>query len=226
MIGSEPLADQVTASGIGLFIEKGTAPMNVLERPLTTQLPVPDYVTNTRLIRWVREQAALCRPDAIYWCDGSPAEYATLCDQLVASGTFLRLNPTLRPNSFLARSDPGDGARVEDRTFICWPGYGENMRVLKWIVERARGRAVSIESPIGWMPRYEDLDWRGLEDFSPEQFNALMAVDRDAWQQEILSQEELFVKLYDRLPKELLFIRELILSSLWRSPEHWALTGE
>jgi phosphoenolpyruvate carboxykinase (GTP) len=102
-----------------------------------------------------------------------------------------------------------------------WPGFGDNMRVLKWIVERAHGRAVSIESPIGWMPRYEDLDWRGLTDFTREQFNELMSVDRNAWRQELLSHEELFVKLYDRLPKEMLFIRELILSSLWRSPEHW-----
>jgi phosphoenolpyruvate carboxykinase (GTP) len=75
------------------------------------------------------------------------------------------------------------------------------------------------------MPRYEDLDWRGLN-FSREQFKALMTVDRDLWQQEVLSHEELFIKLYDRLPKELLFIRELILSSLWRSPEHWGLAPE
>ncbi len=107
-----------------------------------------------------------------------------------------------------------------------WPGFGDNMRILKWIIERARGRAVSIESPIGWMPRYEDLDWRGLEGFLRQQFNELMSVDRDAWQQELLSHEELFVKLYDRLPKELLFIRELILSSLWRSPERWGLAPE
>jgi phosphoenolpyruvate carboxykinase (GTP) len=107
-----------------------------------------------------------------------------------------------------------------------WPGFSENMRILKWIVERAQGGAFSIESPIGWMPRYEDLDWRGMENFTRQQFNELMSVDRVLWQQELLSHEELFMKLYDRLPKELLFIRELILSSLWRSPEHWGLAPE
>ncbi|MFD3164168.1 phosphoenolpyruvate carboxykinase (GTP) [Herpetosiphon sp. NSE202] len=101
-----------------------------------------------------------------------------------------------------------------------WPGFGENMRVLKWVVERAHGHAVAIESPIGWMPRYQDLDWSGLN-FSEEQFHELMSVDRDDWNKEILSHEELFIKLYDRMPKEFLSIRELILSSLWRSPEHW-----
>jgi phosphoenolpyruvate carboxykinase (GTP) len=112
----------------------------------------------------------------------------------------------------------------KDGNFL-WAGFGENMRILKWIVERARGHAASIESPLGWVPRYEDIDWRGL-DFSKTDFENLMSVDRDVWQQEIVSHDELFVKLYDKLPKEFIFIRELILSSLWRAPEHWGLAQE
>ncbi|HZU68299.1 MAG TPA: phosphoenolpyruvate carboxykinase (GTP) [Ktedonobacteraceae bacterium] len=115
--------------------------------------------------------------------------------------------------------------RDADGNFL-WPGFSENFRILKWIVERARGRAISIESPIGWMPRYEDLDWRGMEDFTRQRFSELMSVDRDLWQRELLAHEELFIRLYDRLPKELLFIRELILSALWRSPQHWGLEPE
>jgi len=106
-----------------------------------------------------------------------------------------------------------------------WPGFGENLRILKWIVGRAQGHAASVESPLGWVPRYEDLDWRGL-DFSEAQFRQLMAVDREAWQQEVASHDELFVRLYDRLPKEFIFLRELILSALWRSPEEWGLAQE
>ncbi len=111
--------------------------------------------------------------------------------------------------------------RKDQEGKFIWPGFGENMRVLQWIVARANGCAVSVESPLGWMPRYEDLDWQGLEDFRPERFYELMSVDRDQWNAEILSHEELFVRLYDRLPKELVSVRDLILSSLWRSPEHW-----
>jgi phosphoenolpyruvate carboxykinase (GTP) len=102
-----------------------------------------------------------------------------------------------------------------------WPGYGENMRILKWIVERARGRAASIESPLGWMPQYRDIDWTGLESFSESDFEELMSVNREAWMQEMISHAELFARLYDRLPKEMVYIRELILSGLWRSPERW-----
>jgi phosphoenolpyruvate carboxykinase (GTP) len=104
-----------------------------------------------------------------------------------------------------------------------WPGFGENMRILKWVVERAHGEAASIESPLGWMPRYQDLDWRGLPEFGRERFEQLMEVDRDEWKREVLSHEELFIRLYDRLPKEMLYLRELILSALWRSPQHWNL---
>jgi len=105
----------------------------------------------------------------------------------------------------------------EDGKFL-WPGYGENMRILKWIVGRARGDSTGTETPLGWMPRYEDIDWRGLE-FSREEWDTVMKLDRDLWLKEIAMHDELFFKLYDRLPKEMTFIRELLVSNLWRSPE-------
>lgn len=101
-----------------------------------------------------------------------------------------------------------------------WPGFSENMRVLQWVVERANGHGRAAESPLGYMPHYEDMDWTGL-DFTKENFQELMTIDRELWLQEILSHEELFIKLYDRLPSEFLAMRELLISNLWRSGEHW-----
>ena len=82
-------------------------------------LTPPTFVKNAKLVAWVGEMVALCKPAAVHWCDGSDAEYQQLCQGLVAAGTFKQLNPAKRPNSFLACSDPSDVARVEDRTYIC-----------------------------------------------------------------------------------------------------------
>jgi phosphoenolpyruvate carboxykinase (GTP) len=107
-----------------------------------------------------------------------------------------------------------------------WPGFGQNLRVLKWIFNRVRGRAGATESPLGWMPRYEDIDWTGLETFGEETFRDLMSVPREDWKQEELGHQELFERLYDRIPKEFILMRELMLSSFWRSPENWKLAHE
>ena len=94
-----------------------------------------------------------------------------------------------------------------------WPGYSENMRVLRWIVERAQGHGRGRETPIGWVPRYEHIDWTGL-DFSREDFDELMEVDRAAWRKEVIAHEELFIELHDHLPPEMIYERELLICKL------------
>jgi phosphoenolpyruvate carboxykinase (GTP) len=94
-----------------------------------------------------------------------------------------------------------------------WPGFRENMRVLKWIVDRARGRAMGRETPIGWMPRYDDIEWSGM-DFPKEQFDELQAFDHGAWRAEVVSHEELFIDLHDHLPPEIVYERELLICRL------------
>ncbi|MBP8293491.1 MAG: phosphoenolpyruvate carboxykinase (GTP), partial [Caldilineaceae bacterium] len=115
--------------------------------------------------------------------------------------------------------------RRDEKGNFLWPGFGENMRILQWIVERARGRGVATETALGWVPRYDDIDWRGLP-YSRKDFEKVMRTDREEWLQELASHDSLFFKLYDRLPKEMTFIRELLLSGLWRSPEGWEMIEE
>jgi len=100
----------------------------------------------------------------------------------------------------------------EDGKFL-WPGYSENMRVLKWIVDRVRGRALGKETPIGWTPHFEDINWKGLA-FARETFEALQTVDRAQWRQEVMGHEELFLLLHDHLPPEMIYERELLICRL------------
>ncbi len=94
-----------------------------------------------------------------------------------------------------------------------WPGFGDNMRVLKWIVGRCEGEAHGVETAIGWAPEYDDIDVRGL-DVSRERFEEAQRIDMAEWHRELMLQDELFIKLYSHLPKELVFQRELLIARL------------
>jgi phosphoenolpyruvate carboxykinase (GTP) len=101
--------------------------------------------------------------------------------------------------------------KSEDGKWL-WPGFGQNMRVLRWIVDRTEGRTRAFEAPLGWMPHYDDIDWRGI-DFTEDEWKELMAIDRNKMKLQTLSHEELFLQLFDHLPKEFIFQRELLIGS-------------
>lgn len=103
--------------------------------------------------------------------------------------------------------------RKDDQGRYMWPGFGENMRVLKWIIDRCHGRSYAVETPLGWMPREQDIDLEGL-DITRDDFRAMQTIDNQEFKAEILSQEELFLKLAGDLPKEMVFQRELLISRL------------
>ncbi len=99
---------------------------------------------------------------------------------------------------------------------MIWPGFGENMRVLKWIAGRVQGTAGSAHTVLGWMPRYKDIDWTGLDSVSQEQFDELMKIDTALWQKELESHGEFFAKMKNRMPEELVLIKQMLTLSLAR----------
>jgi len=100
--------------------------------------------------------------------------------------------------------------RTDAEGRFVWPGYGENMRVLKWIVDRVRGAARGVETPLGWVPDFDHLEWSGLDKFSREQFRSVTAIKHDEWETELASHDDLFGKLKDRLPRQLQLRREML----------------
>ncbi|MBN9419108.1 MAG: phosphoenolpyruvate carboxykinase (GTP) [Candidatus Eremiobacteraeota bacterium] len=140
------------------------------------------------------------------FCGYHMAEYF---DHWLTIGRKLPEPPRIFRVNWFAKDEAGQ---------FMWPGYGQNMRVLKWIVERAQGHGYGVETPLGWMPRYRDLDWTGIE-YSREQFNRLQTLDREAFKAQTVAHEQFFITLKDKLPLDFLMEKELLVSRLWRSPE-------
>ena len=104
--------------------------------------------------------------------------------------------------------------RKDDNGRFLWPGFGDNMRVLKWIIDRCRGRVYAVETPLGWMPAPENIDINGIDGYNLESLKKALEIDIQGWKREVLLQNELFIELNADLPKELLFQRELLVSRL------------
>jgi phosphoenolpyruvate carboxykinase (GTP) len=104
--------------------------------------------------------------------------------------------------------------RKDETGKFLWPGFGENMRVLKWIVDRCHGRAGAEETPLGWVPHGRAVDLSNMENFSEEAFERLQTINTEEWRKEVIAQDELFLKIYSNLPKELIFQRELLVARL------------
>lgn len=113
--------------------------------------------------------------------------------------------------------------RKDDNGKFIWPGFGQNMRVLKWVVDRCNGAGSAVESPLGWMPGYKALNWDGLA-FDRDQFYQIMNIDRDTARTETEEQDELLNRFGDHLPNEMAMERELQLSRLSNSPNVWDLS--
>jgi phosphoenolpyruvate carboxykinase (GTP) len=104
--------------------------------------------------------------------------------------------------------------RKDDSGKFLWPGFGENMRVLKWIIDRCRGRADAEETPLGWVPGPRAFDLEGMENFDINNLAKVQSIGLEEWRNEVLKTDELFLKLYPHLPKELIFQRELLIARI------------